>query len=367
MMVNRRFAWFSLVTLVYTVGVVLWGAFVRATGSGAGCGDHWPLCNGEVIPREASMQTLIEYSHRLTSGVAMLLVLAMVIWAVRAYPKRHRTRRGAFWVGVFMLLEAAIGAGLVLFEYVAFNVSIARAYWMAAHLLNTFILLGIMTLTTWWAFGKPGFRLRPWEPTGVWLSVSIVGTLLVGVSGAIAALGDTLTITGGISPEESVIVATLIGLRVYHPLMAVITGVIICIAAYRVYSRSAVPLARSLARVLTSLFLVQLALGYINILLMAPVWMQITHLLVSDIIWILLLITTAAVLADRRVLTPQGSMGTGSTSSAVQVPQSGDGLPAPDAQQQPHGYEHAQHGEAPPEPLGVDLVAHPHPEPSHRD
>ncbi|GAB5521598.1 MAG: COX15/CtaA family protein [Rhodothermales bacterium] len=299
-MVNRRFAWFSLGTLLYTIAVVLWGAFVRATGSGAGCGDHWPLCNGEVIPREASMQTFIEYSHRLTSGVAMLLVLAMVIWAVRAYAKGDRVRRGAFWVGVFMILEALIGAGLVLFEYVAFNVSIARGYWMAAHLLNTFILLGIMTLTTWWAFGKPGFTFRPWRPVSLWLTASIVGTLIVGVSGAIAALGDTLTLAGGISPEESVIVETLVGLRIYHPLLACVVGVILCVAAYQVYTRSTVDQPRQVALALVGVFLVQLVLGLINVALMAPVWMQLVHLLVADALWILLVITTASALAQER-------------------------------------------------------------------
>ncbi len=47
-------AWFSRYAwgvLLWNVLVALWGAYVRATGSGAGCGSHWPTCNGEILPR----------------------------------------------------------------------------------------------------------------------------------------------------------------------------------------------------------------------------------------------------------------------------------------------------------------------------
>lgn len=130
-MVNRRFAIFSWSVLVYNLGIILWGAFVRASGSGAGCGSHWPLCNGEVIPRSPTVQTLIEFSHRLTSGVALILVVALTVAAFRAFPKRHIVRRGALFSLFFMLTEALVGAGLVLFSLVADNASIARAMFMS--------------------------------------------------------------------------------------------------------------------------------------------------------------------------------------------------------------------------------------------
>ena len=56
-----RFAWF---TVFYNVLVILWGALVRASGSGAGCGNHWPLCNGQVIPVSPGWHTVIEFTHR---------------------------------------------------------------------------------------------------------------------------------------------------------------------------------------------------------------------------------------------------------------------------------------------------------------
>src|SRR5262249_24948503 len=72
-----RFAW---LLVVYNIAVILWGAYVRATGSGAGCGSHWPLCNGEIVPRAAQAQTLIEFTHRITSGISLLLVAILAVW-----------------------------------------------------------------------------------------------------------------------------------------------------------------------------------------------------------------------------------------------------------------------------------------------
>ncbi len=123
---HRGFARYAWGVLAINLGVILWGAFVRATGSGAGCGSHWPLCNGQVIPREPAVETLIELSHRLTSGLALLAVIALLIWARRAFPKGHGARWAAGWSMAFMVVEALVGAGLVLLEYTASNVSVAR-------------------------------------------------------------------------------------------------------------------------------------------------------------------------------------------------------------------------------------------------
>ena len=110
-----RFAWGVLTLNIF---VIIWGAYVRATGSGAGCGSHWPTCNGEVIPRDPSIQTMIEYSHRTTSGLALLAVTALLVVARRLFPAGHHVRRGAAASMVLILTEAAIGAGLVLFGLV---------------------------------------------------------------------------------------------------------------------------------------------------------------------------------------------------------------------------------------------------------
>ena len=186
-----RYAWFVLAFLIL---VVLWGAFVRATGSGAGCGSHWPLCNGVVVPREPQIETLIELTHRLTSAFSGILVLGMLFWAFRLFPKGHIVRKAAVYSTVFIITEGLVGAGLVLFEWVADNESVARAISMAVHLVNTFLLLAAVTLTAWWAGAGSDFRLqlRGHGRAGRLIGIAVFLLLILGVSGAITALGDTL-------------------------------------------------------------------------------------------------------------------------------------------------------------------------------
>ena len=301
---TQRVAWFAWLTLAYTVGVILWGAYVRASGSGAGCGDHWPLCNGVVIPREASVATLIEYSHRLTSGLALVLVVALLAWVWRACAPGHPARRAAVFGVVFMLLEAAIGAGIVLFKYVADNESIARALWMAVHLANTFILIGWITLTAWWlTYGPPGPAGGRRKGVVGFLAVAAIGLLLVGSSGAVAALGDTLFPDGSLSEALAADLSPtshlLIRLRFLHPTFAVLTALGLIFGAPRL-ARDSGPAARQLARIVAVLSGLQLFLGAVNVILLAPVWMQLVHLLFADLVWIAFVLMGAAALEARR-------------------------------------------------------------------
>ncbi|HYO65355.1 MAG TPA: COX15/CtaA family protein [Archangium sp.] len=298
---SRGFRVLSWSTLVYTLAVVLWGAFVRATGSGAGCGDHWPVCNGEVVPRAPTVQTLIEYTHRLTSGLVMILAVVLCVWGVRAHAKGHPVRKAAVFSLVFMVTEAALGAGLVLFKMVAGNESLARAWWMAAHLLNTFVLVGAMTLTCWWAGGRE--RLT-WRQQGLpgWLGGgSLVGLLVLGVSGAIAALGDTLfpasSLADGFRQDLSPTAHVLLRLRVLHPVLAVVVGALVVFSASTVARLRPSPEVKRAAAQLGVLYGLQLVAGLVNLGLLAPVWMQLVHLLLADLVWIVLVRLSAAGLA----------------------------------------------------------------------
>lgn len=301
-MENKRFARYAWGVLGYNLLVIVWGAFVRATGSGAGCGDHWPLCNGEVIPREPALETLIEFSHRLTSGIALLSVVVLLIWAYRAYPKHHRVRKASLATMILMVIEALIGAGLVLLELVAYNPSIARAYWMAAHLVNTFFLVAAITVTAWWASGGAPVRLRNQGVVGQTLLGALVCALFISASGAVTALGDTLILGGGLTAEDSPVVGTLIGLRVYHPILAVMIGIVIVIAAMVTKHQRPSPHVERLGRWVIGLYVLQLGLGTLNIWLKAPVWLQLVHLIVADAIWIALVLLTVSALAvvDKR-------------------------------------------------------------------
>jgi cytochrome c oxidase assembly protein subunit 15 len=306
---TTRVAWFAWLTLAYTIGVILWGAYVRASGSGAGCGDHWPLCNGVVIPREASVATLIEYSHRLTSGLALVFVVALLAWVWRACAPGHPARKGAALSVVFMLLEAAIGAGIVLFQYVADNESMARALWMAVHLANTFILIGWITLTAWWLTQGPPESTRRSPGLIGYLVVAAIGLLLVGSSGAVAALGDTLfphgSLAEAVAADLSPTSHLLIRLRFLHPTFAVLTAVGLIFGAPRLARHAGDP-ARRLAIAVAVLSGVQLFLGAVNVILLAPVWMQMVHLLFADLVWIAFVLMGAALLEGRTHL-PSGA------------------------------------------------------------
>ncbi|HMO58828.1 MAG TPA: COX15/CtaA family protein [Roseiflexaceae bacterium] len=305
-----RFAWFAWGVLGYNLLVILWGALVRATGSGAGCGSHWPLCNGEVIPPDPAIETLIEFTHRLTSGVALLAVLGMCIWAWRLYPARHIVRRAAGFSLFFIIIEALLGAGLVLFELVAHNASLTRAFSMAAHLANTFLLIGALTLTAWWAGGAPRPQIEHHRRWAVQLVIGMVGLLLVGMSGAITALGDTLFVayTAAGDGEQALppLVQVLIRLRVFHPLIAVLVGLYTVLLAWSIQSRAEQPATRKAAIVLSALFIIQLIAGFVNVLLMVPIWMQLVHLLLADLVWIALILLGAAALAEPLPATDQG-------------------------------------------------------------
>jgi heme A synthase len=296
-----RYVW---MVLVFNLGVIMWGAYVRATGSGAGCGSHWPLCNGEVIPRSDQIETLVEFTHRLSSGLAFLLVAGMLVWAWRIYPKGHRVRTASIFSMVFMITEALVGAGLVLFELVAENTSTARALSIAVHLVNTFILLACITLTGWWASGRQPVRIY-WGRSTVWLLlVGFLGVLLLGMSGALTALGDTLfpvsTLQEGIQQDFSSAAHFLVRLRILHPSIALVVAVYLILVINWINSRVSRQLNRQIGRILISLFAVQLLAGLVNVLLLAPVWMQMVHLLLSDLVWICLVLFAAEVMGVER-------------------------------------------------------------------
>src|SRR5687767_11229749 len=181
-MQRNRFATYAWSVLIYNLLVILWGAYVRASGSGAGCGSHWPLCNGAIVPRAPRVETLIELTHRLTSGVALLLVAVLFVWALRAFGRGDPRRLGATLSLVFIITEALVGAGLVLFSLVAANASVARALFMALHLVNTFLLLGALALTGWWASGGARLRLRDRGPVAPALLLAILAMLVLGMS-----------------------------------------------------------------------------------------------------------------------------------------------------------------------------------------
>jgi heme A synthase len=296
----KKFRNFTWILLAYMLVVIAFGAFVRATGSGAGCGAHWPTCHGEVIPRAPEVETIIEFTHRATSGLVMFGVALMIIWAFRLYPKGHLIRKSAGFTGFFTIIEALVGAGLVLLGLVADNDSVARAFAMMIHLVNTFLLLAALVVTAWWStFGTPEKLTYKGKKWGYHLA-GLLGILVLGASGAVTALGDTLfpatslveDFWAKLDPASHL----LIRLRIFHPVIAVGVGLFVMRLAAWVRENTGDPWIRRTSAFLIATYLVQLVIGVINVLLLAPVWIQLVHLLVSDLIWMSAFLLSALVM-----------------------------------------------------------------------
>lgn len=275
----RKLAWFYV---AYLVAVILFGAWVRISGAGAGCGDHWPLCDGEVIPQAAGAKKVIEFTHRVTSGLCGAIALAVVGWIWR-----KRGRGAALYCSLaaffFLLVEGFIGAVLVKKQLVVDDASVSRAVVISIHLTNTLLLVATATASAWLldarrvlAPSKIGFRL---------LGIALGALILTNITGAITALGDTLfpvspTLGAGLFARirEDLTAGQhfLVQLRIVHPFVAAGTAIFlfgVLAAVRRLYWAA-------------GLVGLQVSLGFLNILLAAPGWMQIVHLLVSQGIWI---------------------------------------------------------------------------------
>ena len=295
---HRRFAAFAWGVLAYNVAVILWGALVRATGSGAGCGGHWPLCNGEVLPNVSQIATVIELTHRVMSGIALLAVVAMFVWARRAFAAGHAARRWAGWAVVFILTEALLGASLVLLGHVARNESVGRVYSLATHLINTFLLLASLALAAW-SSGQETQPARNRNDRTFSLAAAgpLITLVLVAVAGVITALGDTLfpshTLVEGMRDDFSSTASFLIRLRIIHPFLAVGAGFVVALVALPEYRARHAGRLRALSGWLLALFAAQFAIGATSILLQAPLPIQLLHLFLADAIWIALVLFTA--------------------------------------------------------------------------
>lgn len=297
-----RFAKFTWFVLAYNVLVILFGAFVRATGSGAGCGAHWPLCNGEVVPRPERIDTVIELTHRLTSGITLILVLILLVWAWRTYAKGSLLRWGSAAVMFFTITEALVGASLVLFGWVAHDTSAARAVSVPVHLVNTFLLLAAITMTAWWATDGAPQKLRLQGICGLLVIIGGLAILLIGASGAVTALGDTLfpasSLSEGIRQDFSPTAHFLIRMRVFHPGIAAASGIYLFLTTLWVRRQLSEPRLEAVTNVLFGLYVFQIVLGIVNVALLAPVWMQIVHLLASNLVWIAYVLMAAIVIGS---------------------------------------------------------------------
>ncbi|MFC4452776.1 COX15/CtaA family protein [Deinococcus sonorensis] len=308
------------VALGYNVLVILWGAFVRISGSGAGCGAHWPLCNGVAIPPSPTLNTIIEFSHRLTGGLSGLLALALVALAFLSSGRGHPVRLGALLSLGLIVFEGLVGGVQVLLGLTATSTDPARGFVQGVHLASTFALMGALLLTALWASGAPRLRLRGQGLLGWASSAALLLMLVLGMAGAITALGDLLFFPAGGTPIDTVRrdfggTATLIqNLRVIHPVLALgVSAYLIWFAGWASAGREGAPGAVALAPrrwkiSLHAIIALQILAGVLNVVLKAPGWMQITHLLLACIMWLVTVMLSFSVLTaparDERAARP---------------------------------------------------------------
>jgi cytochrome c oxidase assembly protein subunit 15 len=282
--------------LAYLLAVILFGAWVRITGSGAGCGNHWPLCDGEIIPQAPSVQRVIEYTHRVTSGLCGLFGLGFLVATTRAFGFAHRVSRAALATLMFILVEGAIGAMLVKLELVAGDTSSSRAVVVALHLGNTLLLTGSAALMAWLAGRGRGVRLGAAPIGGAWFAAALLGVAISAMTGAVTALGDTLFPVGS-DAARSAAGHLLVQLRIVHPVVAVtVAAGLVGFGAALVKAGVSGEGRRWTGRI-GALVVVQVVFGFVNIGLAAPGWAQIAHLLIAQLLWVSVVLTAVAVRA----------------------------------------------------------------------
>lgn len=271
--------------------VILWGAVVRATGSGAGCGDNWPLCNGDFFPHHPRIATIIEFTHRSMSGICAALVAGLIAWTFVATPRGDRSRKAAIWCGILLITEALLGALLVLGGYVNQNTSDARVLVQCIHFTNTMLLLAALTLTWWWLRGPVASGETSASSRRVaWAALLL--TILTGATGSVAALADTLfpspSVREGLVRDFAPGAPLLVHMRWMHPaaaLLAFAAAILLCFH-----------LSLQARRWIIALLLVQVALGLADIFALAPVSLQVLHLLGADLFWIALVATASGLI-----------------------------------------------------------------------
>ena len=279
---NRRGALFAYICYLLTIFVIAWGAFVRATHSGAGCGKHWPMCNGEVLPFTSSIETLIEFTHRTTSGLSAILVFCLWWWIGRR-TNNTLLKKVTISALAFMGVEVMIGASLVLFGWVKDDTSGIRAVVIALHLLNSFLLLASLNAAT--MLTQSGRLLNQLNLNKEQL-ILVSLFLLTGSFGAVTALGDTLfpvtSFAAGISQDFSFDSHFLLQLRILHPLIAVISSYyLIRYAAQRL---EIVPFRRCATGLLLAVC-GQIVMGLAAIVFLAPIYLQLLHLAGAMLVW----------------------------------------------------------------------------------
>lgn len=290
-LVSTSFRTYARVTLLANIVVILWGAYVRASGSGAGCGDHWPACDGVLIPASPSISTVIEFVHRVTSGLALLFVVGLFAQSRRTFASGHPARSAAAAALALIVIEALIGALIVRASLFGGNATAARAATIALHSVNTMALLAALSLSHWYSGNSAPLLRGRVDRIGVLMLIGFAGWLLLGATGALGSLSRSLypaaSVVESLSREFAPDAPLLLRLRSLHPLVAGTMGVFMAGLAWLVHRRMHDRYVQQLAISMTVIFCAQSVLGLLNVVSVVPtLTLQLTHLLLMDVLWL---------------------------------------------------------------------------------
>lgn len=267
--------------LLLSIASILAGAFVRATGSGDGCGATWPTCKGKIIPALSDTSELIEFSHRSVSGV--LLVVTLIIFTkTRKFQKDSLVRTVTNYLTFFVIFEALIGAVIVIFEWVGLNSSLPRIIAVPIHLVNTFGLLGSYAIL-YKILQDDLQNIKNMFNKNFLLISSLF--LLSGATGSITALADVLfpsaSFVEGFLADFDRTSEVLTRLRILHPIISSTLSIVLYVYATGIRKKYNVSV-----KPLQTLILIAVFLGVINVLSNIVLPLSILHLAIADFLWI---------------------------------------------------------------------------------
>jgi cytochrome c oxidase assembly protein subunit 15 len=255
------------------------------------------------MQHSARIDTMIEFTHRITSGLSFFAVIALLAWTVAGTARGHLARAAAVAAVVFTVIEAALGAFLVRLGLTAQSRSPLRAPYLALHLTNTLLLLASLTLAAHLLSRHAGYlrgRVRLVAPFGA--TASLIVVLIVGVTGSLAALGDTLfpasSLGAAFAQDFSATSGWLVRWRWTHPIVALLACVVLIwllTRGRRGDQHRAHWDNRGLSALVMILLVCQYVLGVLDVAFLAPVWLQIVHLLGADVLWAALVVLAARI------------------------------------------------------------------------
>ncbi len=247
---------------------------------------------------------MIEFAHRITSGISLFSVVALLWWTFAGTARGHLARGAAVAAVAFTVIEAILGALLVKLGLTAQSQSPLRAPYLALHLTNTLLLLAALTLAAHMLSRRVGYDSRRIKVTAPFGAIAaIVTVLIVGVTGSLAALGDTLfpasSLGSALGQDFSATSAWLVRWRWTHPAVAFVASIFLIWLLVRATRRPTLGTGhwdnRGLSALVMILLAAQYALGILDVVFLAPVWLQIVHLLGADVLWSALVVLTARI------------------------------------------------------------------------